>query len=84
MAALSVQGCLVRPEIMAPDIRNSFVHFAMTELLSKGSLPSMRRLSNTMGTGADSRILVGGENDFLPLVAAIWVSLPLRDHPVTG
>ncbi len=33
--ALSVQGYLVRPEIMAPDIRNSFVHFAMTELLKR-------------------------------------------------
>ncbi|CAE6736353.1 MAG: hypothetical protein H8K06_09300 [Nitrospira sp.] len=31
----SAQGYLVRPEDMAPDIRNSFVHFAMTELLKR-------------------------------------------------
>lgn len=29
----SVQGFLVRPEGMSPDIQVSFVHFAMTELL---------------------------------------------------
>lgn len=33
--SLSAQGYLVRPEDMAPDIRNSFVHFAMTELLKR-------------------------------------------------
>lgn len=33
--SLSAQAYLVRPEDMAPDIRNSFVHFAMTELLKR-------------------------------------------------
>lgn len=33
--SLSAQGYLVRPEDMSPDIRNSFVHFAMTELLKR-------------------------------------------------
>lgn len=32
------QGYLVRPESMAPDIRVSFVHFAMTELLKRRGL----------------------------------------------
>ncbi len=31
----SAQGYLVRPEDMEPDNRNSFVHFAMTELLKR-------------------------------------------------
>lgn len=34
----SVRGYLVRPEAMAPDIRASFVHFAMTELLKRRGL----------------------------------------------
>lgn len=33
--SLSAQAYLVRPEDMAQDIRNSFVHFAMTELLKR-------------------------------------------------
>lgn len=33
--SLSAQGYLVRPEEMVSDIRNSFVHFAMTELLKR-------------------------------------------------
>ncbi len=37
-ASQSVQGYLVRPETMAPDIRVSFVHFAMTELLKRRGL----------------------------------------------
>jgi hypothetical protein len=34
----TAQGYLVRPESMAPDIRVSFVHFAMTELLKRRGL----------------------------------------------
>ena len=34
----SVHGYLVRPEEMTPDIRVSFVHFAMTELLKRHGL----------------------------------------------
>ncbi len=34
----SAHGYLVRPEAMAPDIRVSFVHFAMTELLKRRGL----------------------------------------------
>lgn len=34
----SVQGFLICPEAMAPDIRVSFVHFAMTELLKRRGL----------------------------------------------
>ncbi|MCS6290855.1 MAG: hypothetical protein H8K10_17995 [Nitrospira sp.] len=37
-ASPSVQGYLVKPETMAPDIRVSFVHFAMTELLKRRGL----------------------------------------------
>lgn len=34
----SAQGYLVQPDAMAPDIRVSFVHFAMTELLKRRGL----------------------------------------------
>ena len=34
-ASQSAHGYLVRPKAMAPDIRVSFVHFAMTELLKR-------------------------------------------------
>lgn len=34
----SAHGYLVRPEAMAPDIRVSFVHFAMTEILKRRGL----------------------------------------------
>lgn len=37
-ASQSAHGYLVRPEAMAPDIRVSFVHFAMTELLKRCGL----------------------------------------------
>ena len=37
-ALQSVHGYLVRPDEMAPDIRVSFVHFAMTELLKRRGL----------------------------------------------
>ncbi len=37
-ASQSARGYLVRPEAMAPDIRVSFVHFAMTELLKRRGL----------------------------------------------
>jgi hypothetical protein len=37
-AAQSAQGYLVQPDAMAPDIRVSFVHFAMTELLKRRGL----------------------------------------------
>lgn len=37
-ASCTAQGYLVRPESMAPDIRVSFVHFAMTELLKRRGL----------------------------------------------
>lgn len=37
-ASHTAQGYLVRPESMAPDIRVSFVHFAMTELLKRRGL----------------------------------------------
>lgn len=37
-ASYMAQGYLVRPESMAPDIRVSFVHFAMTELLKRRGL----------------------------------------------
>lgn len=34
----TAQGYLVRPDIMPPDVRVSFVHFAMTELLKRRGL----------------------------------------------
>ena len=37
-ASHAAQGYLVRPKVMAPDIRVSFVHFAMTELLKRREL----------------------------------------------
>ncbi len=37
-ASLSALGYLVRPDAMGPDIRASFVHFAMTELLKRRGL----------------------------------------------
>lgn len=37
-ASQSAQGYLVKPAAMAPDIRASFVHFAMTELLKRRGL----------------------------------------------
>ncbi len=37
-ASHTAHGYLVQPELMAPDIRVSFVHFAMTELLKRRGL----------------------------------------------
>ncbi|MBI4001093.1 MAG: hypothetical protein HY348_04840 [Nitrospira defluvii] len=37
-ASKSVRGWIVRPEGMSPDIRMSFIHFAMTELVKRSGL----------------------------------------------
>lgn len=81
--SLSAQAYLVRPEDMAPDIRNSFVHFAMTELLKRRGIFTFHATAlESQGSG----VLIPGfsgrgkTTSFLSLLRAGYRYLS-DDHP---